>query len=366
MSWHFSTTSGISRPGRAAPRLAARLAMAAAGNKAISRLLAGQRAGLSARSVGTGSKLQRVAVRELGPLAGNRAVNGLFGPDSGRPTVQRAWQNPTDLHAYYDFKWDALVNGVRWYRWKPMQPNVDHYAFEIEEQSDLNNNVADAQLDFRMAEKWKAWEFAPLFWSDELTNPQVEAGIEEPDSSSSEEDLQETKPASVRGDNPAVTSVRAPDWAPRGAFSWPVKMAITKPQAQLSWVVQKITLQHPNGSTEFWEAFPVEAGKLQALNEDIYQYDAKRDFGSIKIQGLMQHHSFGGATPTGMSLGEVKEVDDLQLASYTKPKFWVEGEGTKHDLTFEWSNKNILEKFETVPHGGEAVFKDYYHKLRTG
>ncbi len=168
-------------------------------------------------------------------------------------------------------------------------------------------------------------------------------------------------------DDPTVTSVRKPQWAPDGSFAWPVKMALGEAQDVRSWMVQQIELEDSDGTeVEFWEAFPVPARQTDASDQDIYQNSRLGSNGSSKVLGGMQAHRFtAGYPPPGLTQGAVEEADGEQFTSYKKPKFWKAG-GTDHDLVFKLRSGVLDDTSTTVPDGGEWEKKDSRFQLDSG
>jgi hypothetical protein len=126
----------------------------------------------------------------------------------------------------------------------------------------------------------------------------------------------------TRRADPIVTSVRAPQYAPGGAYAWPVEMSIQQAEPTQSWIVQKV---HIEGSAQtnitFWEAFPISPNQTKADDQDIYQGNAHKSSGTTHVTGRMQHHVFAGLQPPGMSLDGGGQAAHEQYTSEVRPPF---------------------------------------------
>jgi hypothetical protein len=65
-----------------------------------------------------------------------------------------------------------------------------------------------------------------------------------------------------------------------------------------------------------------------------------------------------------MSLDGGGQAAHEQYTSEVRPPFWLDDDGTQHDLNFKWGAINT--SLTTVPNGGEAVAKDHHTKLDAG
>jgi hypothetical protein len=63
-----------------------------------------------------------------------------------------------------------------------------------------------------------------------------------------------------------------------------------------------------------------------------------------------------------MRPGGAEMSDDEQYSSEDQPPFWKKDDGTKHTMTFKWSNSGEA-TFETDPSSEEPVPKEHYYEV---
>ena len=249
-------------------------------------------------------------------------------------------------------QWSALIGGLRWYRWKTADSQL-LYVFVIEDTSAASSltNVEDLDADFAYPNDWHDdtwWASSsnfpptPQFWSADLTTvaePEVHEVVDEQltvDAPSDDPVPDLAVNLGQRLSDPVVSSAREARYTKRGAFTWPVQMTVQDVQQHRSWIIQKVVLVDKDGTSVFWEAFVVEAGQSQAAHQDIYQSSQQSNSGKVSIEGLMQHHEFGGSDPPGMTVGGSHLCDDEQMATDSQPAFWGDG-GTAHNFSLQWT-----------------------------
>ncbi|MCU1374203.1 MAG: hypothetical protein JWO68_1489 [Actinomycetia bacterium] len=277
------------------------------------------------------------------------------------PVIRRAWEQETQTTE----KWDAAIGGIRWYRHTGQNAAVT-YFFQVEDDTVLPDPAVLESADLmRPAAYWKdVWPYGAQLWRDELNAlPVVVPALAGP----APADLAAPAPVPTPHPHPAVASVRAPQYAPRGAYCWPVSMTTAAALAVRSWIIQHVVVTGDGVNADFYEAFEVPIGAT-ASEEDIFQDEPEETNGSVKVVGHMQHISYsGGAPPPGMAIGAIRVSDGTQYTSKAAPPGWGAG-GTSHELNFAWDDtaEPKVIRFITVPAGGDPVFKVDTEHLQTG
>jgi hypothetical protein len=272
-------------------------------------------------------------------------------------------------------RWNELIGGIRWYRWKADDKKT-YFTFVVEDegtvksltQLDLDNDYAYPE-DFHEAFWWESSSNFPptdTFWRGELAAEPRPAQPQPAQESSPTVVPPAPAVAGRRLNDPTLSSARDPEYTRTGSYAWPVKMTIRDVQNERSWIIQKVELTDSETNATFWEAFPVEVNQANARHEDIFQSIHNVDKGKVKVKGLMQHYVFaGGAEPPGMTPGGSNLSDDEQISSDTRPPFWTDG-GAVHNFDFTWGGAFGI-KITTVPaYTGKAVEKEHHSQLGAG
>ena len=288
------------------------------------------------------------------------------------------WEKSTNSDFHYAEQWDVLIGPIRWYRWSNAPQGAYQYCFVVEDGAQPHDaSLEDDALEWKTADFWGGeWPSSGTLWDAGLLAEPVGPPIDvrAVDEQQSVDGGAEQVPAlaGTRLADPTVASGAAPQYAPRGSYAWPVRMTVTDVLTdRWSWIVQKVVIADGAINATFWEAFPVAPGAAEAQHQDIYQGGPARGAtsGTVRIVGLMQHHAFDVELPPDMGYGGSDLADEAQVTSTSKPRFWLDDDGAQHDLTFEWANsatEDTLVSFDTVPDGGEPVFKDHHTKLSHG
>ena len=247
--------------------------------------------------------------------------------------------------------------------WKAIEESLPPKIFKI---------VEEHWLTFKTRSEWEKLGFPPPADNEEAVSEKKtikkelskteksEISLEE---STSEEDTIEVHTFS----NPTVKSKRPPQYTPDGAFAWPVSMDIAEAQSVDSWIVQEVTIDSSDTDIHFWEAFPVLAGKTKALFDDIYQDNLRKKSCSAKVKGDMQaYRTDNGDPPPGLKRGTVKEADESQPTSYSKPSWWKGGSGTPHNLAFRLTGGTLDKESHTIPDGSKWEVKAHHWELDRG
>ena len=283
------------------------------------------------------------------------------------------WVASTHSQLGYAEQWDEVTGPLRWYR--AWQQNAYLYCFVIEdaEAAKQYEDLDDDQWDWKPATSWSAdWPHREALWDDALTQePPAQVATQPAVVESAEEPAPQPAMEGTRLADPTVASSATPEYAPKGSYVWSASMTVTDVQTdRWSWIIQKVSVDDGETDATFWEAFPVAPGQAAAENEDVYQGGPSGlSGGTIRVVGLMQHHVFTESLPPGMDYGGSALSDSQQVASDSKPAFWLADDGTPHNLTFEWTNgtgANTLVSFATVPATGNPVFKTHHSQLSHG